>query len=115
MKDNDWKKRLGMVYSTNPDFAFTTDDDINDEPVATLPAERQRLRVQRDKPGRAGRTVTVIKGCTGSDDDLRARSRELKKRLCTGGAEKDGQILIQGDVRQRLLPLLRALGYTNCK
>ena len=73
MKDNDWKKRLGMVYSTNPDFAFTT------------------------------------------DDDLRSLSRELKKRLCTGGAEKDGQILIQGDVRQRLLPLLRTLGYTDSK
>ena len=63
----------------------------------------------------AGKTVTVIKGFTGSDDDLRSLSRELKKRLCTGGAEKDGQILIQGDVRQRLLPLLRTLGYTDSK
>ncbi len=97
MKDNDWKKRLGMVYSTNPDFAFTTDDDTNDEPIATLPPE------------------PVIKGFVGSDDDLRTLSRELKKRLCTGGAEKDGQILIQGDVRQRLLPLLRTLGYTDSK
>ena len=70
MKDNDWKKRLGMVYSTNPDFAFTTDDDINDEPIATLPPERQRLRLQLEKSGRAGKTVTVIKGFTGSDDDL---------------------------------------------
>ena len=115
MKDNHWKKRLGMVYSTNPDFAFTTDDDTNDEPIATLPPERQRLRLQLEKSGRAGKTVTVIKGFVGSDDDLRTLSRELKKRLCTGGAEKDGQILIQGDVRQRLLPLLRTLGYTDSK
>ena len=49
MKDNDWKKRLGMVYSTNPDFAFTTDDDTNDEPIVTLPPERQRLRLQLEK------------------------------------------------------------------
>jgi translation initiation factor 1 len=113
MADNDWKKRLGMVYSTNADYQFTTEDE--EAEVETLPKGQQKLRVNIERAGRKGKTVTLVKGFVGSDDDLKELGRMLKTKLSTGGSTKDGELVIQGDVRQKVLELLLSEGYSNSK
>ena len=110
--NNDWKSRLGMVYSTNPDFVY--DDGTPDEP-ALLPTNQQKLRAQMERAGRGGKTATVIKGFVGPDADLQSLAKQLKTRLGIGGSAKDGEIILQGDVRQRVVELLKTLGYTQAK
>lgn len=105
---NDWKARLGMVYSTNPDFQYQTEEP---EPVETLAPERQELRVWLDRKQRGGKVVTLIKGFIGSDDDLADLARMLKNKCGVGGAAKEGEILIQGDHRDRVVELLIKAGY----
>lgn len=112
MKKNDWKDRLGMVYSTNPDFQFVTDDEPEAE---TLPKNQQRLRVRIEKNGRGGKTVTIISGFIGSETDLKELGKWLKGRLGVGGSAKDGEVLVQGDFKQRVIDLLKADGYTQTK
>ena len=112
MKKNDWKDRLGMVYSTNPDFQFVTDDEPEAE---TLPKNQQRLRVRIEKNGRGGKTATIIAGFIGSEADLKELGKWLKGRLGVGGSVKDGEVLIQGDFKQRVIDLLKADGYTQTK
>lgn len=112
MKNNDWKDRLNIVYSTNPDFAYRHEET---EEVATPEKSCQKLRVSIEKKGRGGKTVTVVKGFTGSETDLQALGRLLKTRCGVGGSAKDGEILIQGDCRQRVADLLRQEGYTQTK
>ncbi len=112
MADNDWKSRLGMVYSTDPDFEYRTE---NRPSQATLPPEKQQLRVTLDRRHRGGKQVTLITGFVGSDDDLAALGRTLKGRLGVGGSAKDGEIIIQGDFRQRVAEILRSLGYEKVK
>lgn len=111
-KDNDWKQRLGMVYSTNPDFAYETDDEPEAE---TLPPGQQKLRVSIDRRNRGGKTVTLVTGFTGSDDDLKALGKQLKAQCGVGGSAKDGEILIQGDFKTRVTELLRKAGYSQTK
>lgn len=108
MSNNDWKSRLNVVYSTNPDFAYQTEDDA--EP-STLPAERQDLRVWLDRKQRAGKQVTLVKGFVGSDDDLRQLASLLKSKCGVGGSAKDGEIIIQGDFRDRVIDILVKAGY----
>ncbi len=112
MADNDWKSRLGMVYSTNPDFEYRTPESAHQ---ATLPADRQPLRVGLDKRRRAGKQVTLITGFVGPDDDLAALGKTLKTRLGVGGSAKEGEIIVQGDWRDRVVELLLAQGYTKTK
>ena len=107
----DWKERLGMVYSTNPDFEYTTTET---EEVATLAPDKQDLRVWLDRKHRGGKTVTLVKGFVGSDDDLQELGRMLKSRCGVGGSAKDGEIIIQGDHRDRVVELLTKAGY-KCK
>ena len=109
-KDNDWKSRLGMVYSTNPDFAYETEEEQEEE---TLPKERQRLRVAVEKKNRGGKTVTVVKGFVGTETDLKDLGKLLKTKCGVGGAVKEGEILIQGEWRDRLVSLLRQEGYSG--
>lgn len=111
-KDNDWKSRLGMVYSTNPDFEFETDEE---EEAATLPPSQQKLRVAIERKNRGGKVVTVVTGFTGTEDDLKTLGKLLKTKCGVGGAVKDGEILIQGEWRDRLIELLKKEGYTNTK
>lgn len=113
MAENDWKKRLGMVYSTNPDFQFQ-EDNGKDE-AETLPKERQRLRVRIERAGRKGKTVTLVTGFTGRDEDLKSLGKWLKTKIGTGGTAKDGEIVIQGDTRTRVIELLKGEGYTDTK
>ena len=108
---NDWKARLGMVYSTNPDFEYTTDKE---EQTTTLPPQQQNLRVWLDRKQRGGKTVTLVKGFVGTDEDLSELGRMLKSRCGVGGSAKDGEIIIQGDHRDRVVELLTQAGY-KCK
>ena len=108
---NDWKQRLGMVYSTNPDFEYSTTE--NEEQQTLAPAE-QNLRVWLDRKQRGGKTVTLVKGFVGSEADLAELGRMLKSKCGVGGSAKDGEIIIQGDHRDRVVDLLIAAGY-KCK
>jgi translation initiation factor 1 len=112
MKNNDWKERLNVVYSTNPDFKYETEDEPEAE---TLPRQQQRLRVAIEKKGRGGKTVTVVTGFTGSEDDLKELGRLLKSKCGVGGSVKEGEILIQGECKQRVIELLKAEGYSQTK
>ncbi len=111
MADNDWKARLGMVYSTNPDFKYETGEE---EQTATLPPAQQNLRVWLDRKQRAGKVVTLVKGFVGTDDDLKELARLLKTKCGVGGAAKEGEIIIQGDHRDRVVDILTRSGY-RCK
>ncbi len=110
--NNDWKDRLNVVYSTNPDFNYETS---HEEEAATLPPQQQKLRVSLDRKNRGGKTVTLITGFIGSEDDLKALGKLLKSSCGVGGTAKDGEIIIQGDFKQRVLDLLIAKGYTQTK
>lgn len=104
----DWKKRLGVVYSTNPDFKYT-EESIAEE--ATLEPAKQKLIVRIDRRQRAGKQVTLVDGFVGSQEDLSALGKTLKTKCGVGGTAKDGQITIQGDLRDKVVALLLSLGY----
>ena len=108
---SDWKNRLGVLYSTNPDFEYTTAEVAEPE---TLPAAEQRLRLSLSKKQRGGKEVTLITGFIGSSADLEALGKTLRQRCGVGGSQ-DGEIIIQGDQRQKLLTILPSLGYTKTK
>ena len=107
-KNNDWKKRDGVVYSTEPDFNFSYQQN---EESATLPAKQQNLLVVLDKSMRAGKQVTLVKGFIGSSADLDQLGKLLKSKCGVGGSVKDGEIIIQGDHRDKLVLLLQKEGY----
>lgn len=111
MADNDWKARLGMVYSTNPDFQYQTDEQPEE---ATLEPARQNLKVWLDRKHRAGKVATIVKGFVGTTADLEALGKMLKSKCGVGGSAKDGEIIIQGDHRERVVELLTKAGY-GCK
>ncbi len=112
---SDWKSRLGVVYSTNPDFAYTTEDELENEPVETLPPAQQPLRLRLSTAHRKGKVVTIVGGFVGSADDLAALAKMLRTKLSVGGSEKDGEIILQGDCRPRVLELLKREGYAKAK
>ncbi len=109
---SDWKERLGVVYSTNPDFKYETEQSPN---IETLPKERQNLRVWRDTHGRAGKIATVVRGFVGNDEDLENLGKILKRKIGVGGSVKNGEIIIQGENRERVLQILIAEGYSRTK
>ncbi|MEG0949739.1 MAG: translation initiation factor [Bacteroidales bacterium] len=109
MKNNDWKDRLNVVFSTNPDFKYESDDE--QETVEKLPNEKQKLRIELDKRNRKGKAVTLITGYVGSDDDLGELARMLKTKCGSGGSSRCGEILIQGDFRQKVNEILQKEGY----
>lgn len=111
-KSNDWKDRLNVVYSTNPDFRYETEEE---EETVTLPPSQQKLRVQLDRKNRGGKVVTLVTGFTGTDDDLKELGRLLKSKCGVGGTAKDGEIIVQGDFKQKVLELLKKEGYTQTK
>ena len=112
MKNNDWKDRLNVVYSTNPNFQY---EETKQEEEATLPPQQQKLRVSLDRKNRGGKTVTLITGFIGTEDDLKALGKLLKGCCGVGGTAKDGEIIIQGDFKQRILDLLKSKGYSQSK
>lgn len=100
-----------MVYSTNPDFEYRSGNEAETE---TLPAARQDLRVWLDRKQRGGKVVTLVRGFVGTEDDLTELARLLKTKCGVGGAAKEGEILIQGDHRDRVVEILLKAGY-RCK
>jgi len=110
--DIDRKKRVGVVYSTNPDFEYSDDTE---EESQTLPKNQQKLRLQMERAGRGGKTVTLVKGFVGTEADINSLCKLLKQKCGVGGSTKDGEIIIQGDHRQRLVEILKKEGYTQTK
>ena len=102
------KNRVDIVYSTNPDFQYQYDAPEEQE---TLPPTRQNLRVQLDRKNRSGKSVTLVTGFVGTQDDLSDLAKELKSKCGVGGSAKDGEILVQGDFRDKVLQLLLQKGY----
>lgn len=108
MADNDWKKRLGVVYSTNPDFKY---EEERTEEAETPAPSAQRLTVSIDRRNRGGKQVTLVTGFTGREEDLAELGRTLKIKCGVGGSAKDGEITIQGDFRDKVTELLVKMGY----
>lgn len=102
----------GFVYSTNPDFSFEPEPQ---EPVETLPPAQQKLRIRLDTKQRGGKTVTLITGFVGTDEDLQELGKKLKNTSGTGGSAKDNEIIIQGDQRDKVLQWLLKNGYSGTK
>ena len=112
MKQNHRKERIGIMYSTNPDFEYETNQVEEEE---TLPKEKQSLRISLDKRNRGGKSVTLITGFRGKQDSLDEIGKWLKTKCGVGGAVKNGEILIQGDFRQKVLELLQKEGYIKSR
>ena len=102
------KERLNVVYSTNPDFQFEYEED---EQPDTLPVNQQNLYVSIDRKQRGGKEVTLIEGFIGSEDDLKDLGKMVKQKCGVGGTAKDGEILIQGNFRDKVCALLEKEGY----
>lgn len=107
-KKNDWKRRDGVVYSTNSEFEYSTGQN---DGASTLPPQQQNLKVLLDKSMRAGKQVTLVNGFIGSSDDLDALGKMLKSKCGVGGSVKDGEVLIQGDLRDKVVQILQKEGY----
>jgi translation initiation factor 1 len=106
------KKREGIVYSTDPSFAY---EEQSSKENNTLPVNQQMLYVWLESKGRNGKTVTLIKGFKGKGADLEELSGHLKKFCGTGGSVKDGEIIVQGDFREKILGYLAAKGFKTKK
>lgn len=106
------KNRGTILYSTDPDFVY--EDELEEE-VETLPKEKQKLRISLDKKQRNGKKVTLVANFVGTEEDLTALGKTLKTQCGVGGSVKDGELLIQGDFREKVLEILHKLGYTNSK
>ena len=112
MANNDWKSRLNVVYSTNPDFQYSTDEMEENE---TLPKQQQKLRVSIEKKHRGGKTVTIVRNFIGTSDDMKELGKLLKTKCGVGGSTKEGEILIQGDFKEKVIEILKKEGYTQTR
>lgn len=97
----------GFVFSTNKDFEIPSDNEDQE----TLPNNQQKLEAHLDKKNRGGKVATIIKGFEGSDDDLKSLGKQLKTLCGVGGSAKDGEIIIQGNLRDKIMDFLVKEGY----
>lgn len=100
------KNRIGVMYSTNPEYSFEQEKE-----KATLPPKEQYLEVWIDRKNRGGKTATLVKGFVGKEADLKALGKLLKSKCGVGGSTKDGEIIIQGSVREKVMESLDKEGY----
>lgn len=106
------KKRIGTVYSTNPDFDYQYESGQEAE---LLPPQQQKLRVSIDRKQRKGKEVTLVSGFVGPDDDLKDLGKLLKTKCGVGGSAKNGEIIVQGNQRQKVIEILKKEGYNQTK
>lgn len=102
----------GFVYSTDPNFSFQPEENNEQE---TLPAAQQKLKIRLDTKQRAGKAVSLVEGFTGTNDDLETLGKALKNFCGTGGSIKDGEVIIQGDQRDKILQWLLKNGYKQTR
>lgn len=105
---NNWKKREGIVYSTNQEFKYELNSP---EEIETLEPEKQNLKILLDKKHRNGKTVTIISGFIGTEDDLDSMAKKVKTKCGTGGSVKDGEIIVQGEFVNKIYDYLISLNY----
>jgi translation initiation factor 1 len=101
----------GFVFSTDPNFKLEDDEQT----IETLPPNQQKLRIWLETKHRGGKAASIVAGFIGTDDDLEKLSKQLKNFCGTGGSAKDGEIIIQGDQREKILQWLLKNGYTQTK
>lgn len=111
MRKKNKADRNGFVFSTDPNFQFEEEDNVQE----TLPAAQQKLKIKLETKHRGGKTVTLIEGFVGKEEDLEALGKSLKNFCGTGGSAKEGEIIIQGDQREKVLQWLQKNGYKNAK
>lgn len=104
----DWKDRLGVVYSTNPEFRYETNSEEDQD---TLPKEKQILKISIDRKQRKGKSVTLVQGFVGTETDLKELGKLLKTKCCVGGSVKEGEIIIQGEFIEKVKDILIREGY----
>jgi translation initiation factor 1 len=102
------KKRIDIVYSTNPDYVYRYDEE---EAQDTLPPDKQDLRILLDRKNRKGKAVTLVSGFVGNDADRNTLAKQLKNACGVGGSVKDLDILVQGDQRKKVSEFLLNKGY----
>ncbi len=106
-------ERIGTVYSTNPDYSYIHEDEL--EETEDLSANQQKLRVMIDRKKRRGKEVTLVTGFEGTKETLKELGKMLKSKCGVGGSVKDGEIIIQGNFKEKIIDLLKSEGYTNTK
>ncbi len=106
------KQLINVVYSTNPNFSYESESEEEQE---TLPKNQQKMYVSIDRKQRGGKDVTLVEGFVGTEDDLKDLGKILKSKCGVGGSVKDGEILIQGALRDKVFDLLIKDGYTQTK
>ncbi len=106
------KSLSGLVYSTDPNFKLTEETEEFSE---TIPAAQQKLRIRLDTRHRAGKAVTLVDGFIGKDTDREDLGKKLKTYCGTGGSVKDGEIIVQGDNRDKVMQWLIKNGYSSSK
>ena len=123
----DWKSALSVLAGMGSgndaeDFETTTDATTNATKGATSDAtmtsaqkRAQKLRLAMERAGRGGKTVTIVRGFTGSQEELEELCKTLKQKIGVGGSAKEGEIILQGDHRPKVAELLKSLGYSNTK
>lgn len=112
MSKKNKNRSRGIVFSTDPDFDYSIEDDQDQEELAP---NEQKLRVMIDRKKRKGKSVTLITGFEGPEDRLKELGKFLKSKCGVGGSVKDGEIIIQGEVRDKVVTLLKEKGYTGTK
>ena len=112
MSKNKRTDKHGYVYSTDPDFRFEEEQQTDS---ATLPPKQQKLKVRLDTKHRGGKAVTLVEGFVGKSEDLEVLGKQLKNYCGTGGAVKDGQVIIQGDQRDKVVQWLLKNEYSGAR
>ncbi len=111
-KKKNRRNRVDIIYSTDPDYDYEYEEDQEE---ATLEPAHQKLRVVLDRKKRRGKTVTLVTGFVGTADDLKDLGKVLKSKCGVGGSAKDGEIMVQGDHKSRVVDLLKDMGYSKTK